>query len=232
MALLKAQLTWRMYTLLPEDVASNTWYFSAPNVTGLTVGEVAERIIAMCAGVRTSGATQTATTSPIPVFYFSPAVLKVYDMADPIPRSPIAEFICPFTPNSSATPLATETCLVMSFRAPYISGVPNASRRGRSYLPFTSPACVTNGTISTFPRPSAGAITAAQHCANYLATEVNSETGVRWVVYSEAHSSTYPDGAEIVTGWVNNEWDTQRRRGVVPTQRNEFPINQEPEEEE
>jgi hypothetical protein len=41
-----------------------------------------------------------------------------------------------------------------------------------------------------------------------------------WLMYSKADNAY----AKIESIWVDNAWDTQRRRGLKPTQRNVFDV--------
>lgn len=134
---------------------------------------------------------------------------KAYDLADPQPRAPVREGARNLSPDNTGS-LPPEVALVLSFQAPKISGINQARRRNRIYLPFLKSS--TNGTDG---RPTAGVISALVGAATTLLAA--SGTTWDWVVYSPTIGSS---SAEPVTdGWVDNEWDTQRRRGRPATSR-------------
>jgi len=54
--------------------------------------------------------------------------------------------------------------------------------------------------------------------ATYLKGASDAAADWTWVVYSTVDNAMYP----VDNGWVDNSWDTQRRRGVKPTARYTF----------
>lgn len=91
--------------------------------------------------------------------------------------------------------------------------MPQARRRGRIYLgPFGQ--TVLGTTAVTSDRPLAAAVTAIANAATALATATAGAV-VPWVIYSPTNGS----GAVVTDGWVDNAFDTQRRRGVAATSR-------------
>ena len=134
---------------------------------------------------------------------------KAYDLDDPEPRAPVREGSRNLSPDNTGS-LPPEVALVLSFQAPKVSGVNQASRRNRIYLPFLKSS--TNGTDG---RPTAGVVSGLVSAATTLLAA--SGTTWDWVVVSPTLGSV---GTEPVTdGWVDNEWDTQRRRGRPATSR-------------
>jgi len=106
----------------------------------------------------------------------------------------------------------------LSFQGERTSGQSQARRRGRVYLgPFGSSAGDT-----TSGRPSSGLrggiITAA------AAFGVQSQAAIEWVwgVISTAGPSM--SFSEVKDGWVDDAWDTQRRRGEGATLRTTFTV--------
>jgi hypothetical protein len=99
-----------------------------------------------------------------------------------------------------------EQALCLSFYA--VSNEPR--RRGRLYLPccLHTPATENQGI-----RPGA----AIRGTALNIATRLSSVGGVDvdWVVHSVKDDASYT----VTNGWVDDEWDTQRRRGMKSTTR-------------
>lgn len=139
---------------------------------------------------------------------------KFYNMSDPEPRAPVLEGSFNLTTAPAGTPLPTEVSLCLSFQGTKVSGEPQARRRGRVYLPF-----ITSASMGSDARPDAGCITAAVNCGTNLLAASVAAAGWDWIV-----ASTFDpiSGAIVDNGWVDNEWDTQRRRGRVATARTTY----------
>lgn len=208
MPLVRCQVRQRYFSDLPADIITNTIYFWSPTSPVPTgdLDEMRDRI---------HDAYQFIDNY-MPTLLQSPGAIRYYDMSQPEPRVPIREDTLTLT-YVGTTSLPLETSLVLSFRGEYDSGTPNARRRGRLYLgPWTTAAAQVSS-ASEFPRPAAVAITAVQNFARALAQPLTTAS-VEWHVRSETTGGSVP----VLRAWVNNEWDTQRRRGVDPTSRNEI----------
>jgi hypothetical protein len=130
-------------------------------------------------------------------------VVKCYDAQKPKPNPPTATK----TLNAGLTPASPgnrETSLCLSYYAD--SNVPR--RRDRLYIPAIF---LTTGTLPVRP-------TQAQRDQLQQFVTIFANLGgvdVDWVVWSRAGQQ-----AHTVTNWfVDDEWDTQRRRGLRPTTR-------------
>lgn len=152
-----------------------------------------------------------------PGLHFAPWVnianvrFTVYDLDDPTPRVPVYDVYDAFDlsqPVNSSMPL--EVACVVSYRANYQSGVARARQRGRIYLGGFSANGMLVGTASNFPAFSSDMTNQIGIAAGNLLTNLISDDWV-WVVYSRTGDASYP----IVAGWVDTEFDTQRRRGNV-----------------
>lgn len=139
---------------------------------------------------------------------------KIYDMTDPTPRAPKIDSSFNFGAAPAGTPLPTEVALCVSFQGVKLSGVPQARRRGRVFLPFFNTTA-----LGTDGRPVVGTLSAVQTAADALVTASKAATTWKWIVLS----SIDPSGGSVVdNGWIDNEWDTQRRRGRLPVTRYVF----------
>jgi len=138
---------------------------------------------------------------------------KYYLDTDPIPRAPVLEsnWTLGSAPTGSALP--PEVSLCCSFQGAKVSGVPQARKRGRIYLPFmNTSACGADG------RPVAGTLTAAVSVGQGLLTASDAAATWAWVTYSRVA----PGYSVVTDGWVDNEFDIQRRRGRRYTSRSTY----------
>lgn len=146
-------------------------------------------------------------------FTWIAARAKFYDLGDPEPRAPIWDMLMTLTSAPAGTSAPHELAVCMSYEADPISGQSQARRRGRVYL-----GPVNTGPISTSGRISS---TAQQDFADFgstlLAASV-ADSGWNWVVYSPSAGEAYT----VSSGWVDNDFDIQRRRGIKASQRINF----------
>jgi hypothetical protein len=206
MTLLRATSTLLLSSGLPNDVVSNTtyWQYTTSSASD-AYDEISARIEAAYADIST---------------YLSVAVsrnvgsseITMYDMADTEPRVPVREDTFTLGGAESAGLMPTEVALVLSFHGPFASGVANARRRGRLYLgPWTLERCDY--------RPDSTLIGACIDFGETLSTNI----GAADVLWSQ-HSPTASTEFAVVGGWVDDAWDTQRRRGYEPATRTTFTV--------
>lgn len=189
---------------VPANYATNTWHCVAPDLVELALWETA--LVAFYEDISTYISAMAKPTSNN--LYF-----KHYDLADPEPRAPVLEGFRDYTPNTTGG-LPAEVALVLSFQAVKASGVPQARRRNRIYIPFLTSAA--NGSDG---RPTGPFLTAVETAAaDLLAASGPTSADWVWAVYSPTDNQA----DEVASGWTDNEWDTQRRRGRVATLRYTF----------
>lgn len=147
------------------------------------------------------------------------ARLKTYDLADPEPRIPVLdESLGIAAPSGTAQrSLPGECALCLSYAAAAESGVAAARRKGRLYI---GPLMITTSTDVTgaSARPSTTFIEDLRQTGLTLASD--SPVGTKWSVYSQKDDFMRP----VVSGFVDNAYDTQRRRGVDATTRNSWAV--------
>lgn len=198
-------------TGLPEDAVVNTWHFNNPaqplppsdfdNVRDMLANFFT--VEAPDAAARLSSFYTTASVS-------GPVVVRAYNLDDAIPRAPVYESEFTFTGLGSAAALPTEVALVLSIQATPQSGMPQARRRNRKYLgPFGVTGNENPG------RPSEPLRRTVAAAAKQLLLEAQASASWGWRVHSPTNNADY----EPVGGWVDNAWDTQRRRGLGSTTR-------------
>lgn len=90
--------------------------------------------------------------------------------------------------------------------------------RGRVYLgPF--------GTLandSSSGRPSSTMRTAIRNAAQVLLDASSTSPGIDWVVMTQAAGPA--TSTPVHDGWIDDAWDTQRRRGIAPSLRSVYTL--------
>lgn len=142
--------------------------------------------------------------------------IKAYLMSDPVPRAPLLDKVYSIAGGTTGNGrLAAEVALCLSFQGDTISGSPQARRRGRVFVGPLRPTANDSAT----GRPATGFRDTMQHFGNELYGRINALAGWTWGVWSGADADFVP----ITNGWIDNAFDTQRRRGLAPVSRVIFP---------
>lgn len=196
------------FTLFPTsnqvaDASTNTWSCTADDVTALQLFEGELRTFYQACSVFFPLTVRQNTHG-----------IKSYNRSDPLPRAPVTNSVFNFTGAPVGNPLPPEVSLCGSFQAVPQSGIPQSRRRGRIYL---GPLNV--GTLDVDGRPLATRITVLRNALNALRVASAAAATWDWTVFSTRNLIGYT----IANGWVDNEFDTQRRRGRLPTTRTVFP---------
>lgn len=198
MSILRVQSSLHTSSGLPEDRIVTTWFCST-DITGSTFGDIRTAWLNFqddVVGIYPGTVEQNGHD------------IKIYDMADVEPRAPIYEGTWDFGTAPAGDPMPSEVALCLSYQAERLSGVNQASRRGRMFL---GPLDVDQNDDG---RPQAATVSLL--VASFvtfvgdLATDLIS-FGVYSRVLSEFHAA--------VQCWSDDAFDTQRRRGVAPTSR-------------
>lgn len=212
------QYTIPYFTGVPTDAITNTWHFDYDN-GGIKAGPAqCQALVGVIKGFYQnifagSPGTMALWTDPLK------ASAKVYDLDDPMPRVAIWEGPSPTTviKDASSSHQSPETAICASYRAEFPSGVDKATRRGRIYLGGIGGGCYTLGGASAFPLVIQNF---REDVGTFLQTMIGSAAAIDWVwvVYSRKMDSSSP----VVAGWVDNAFDTQRRRGQAATARSSW----------
>lgn len=201
--MIRATVTFAHLSGLPEDRMTNT--FHALDTVALDAAEAfAEDLYSFYA----------AGTTPLYTF-FSTLVpqsghsIRFYDLGEPEPRVPIYEypFSLPGAPNGD--PLPSEVALVGSFQAEKVSGQSQARRRNRIYVGRLDKDSASAG------RPSSSLMGSLNAAMDGLEAASTADPDYTWAVWSPTYSTQAP----VDNGWVDNAFDTQRRRGEAATSR-------------
>lgn len=161
------------------------------------------------------------------------AVIKLYNVLDPEPRVPVLESAVAISSvSTNVNDLPAEVAIVISYEAAGESGANMKRRRGRFYF---GPLAVVSGDYSFIPNAT------VDFFAQIAWEQLVEATGVAvFATYSKYTAMGIPVGGTptsedeeqpelvpgshrpVVTLWVDNAWDTQRRRGLTATYRKTY----------
>jgi hypothetical protein len=201
---------------LPENYVVNNWHFlTAGAVTAGDADEIITRLTAVYHDNHSPGLTHNIGEYLSPAIALSGHEIKVYDTADASPRRPVKTGTFSLASRGASANIPEEVALCLSWQAAKVSGVPQARRRNRVYFgPLCSTALAAGGSPSFHPRPDATFMGTVLGIATYLMAQ-DGVNGVTWCTYSKADSL----GVQVNDAWVDDAWDTQRRRGTAATTR-------------
>jgi len=211
------QTIFESQTGLPEDVFVNTLHFDCPG--DISAGNVITRIQNL---YKTTQSTGFAINDFLADELTGNVTTKVYNAETAPPHTPVATSSWTLNTLSASGAFPQEVAICLSYRAEPVTGVDIRSTRGRNFIGPLNVAAA-NGFTTGPPqnwsnpvRPRAGLTdTIAEAGGDML--DANDADGV-WVVWSRVEAA----GFNVVEGWCDNAFDTQRRRGVAPTTRSTF----------
>lgn len=207
---------------LPRDVSQLTFAFNGPSPSSGVYDEITARVQSW---INVMPPTGSAALSR----YISQVVdrpkcfIEIYDISS-LPAGP-PKHRHQFTLGTSASgqSLPLEVALCSSFQGDRVGVEPQRRRRGRVYLGPLNVAAM--GGTADDPRPATDLMTNLRLASAELAYE-NGNDGITWCVWSRKDDLL----VTITNGWVNNEWDTQRRREGRETLRQLWGTTEEEEE--
>jgi hypothetical protein len=204
------QWSWQAASERPEDAITNTFHFvNTDTVSDYdNVRDILENFYTVQAPDAPNLITAFMTSASITGNW----TLKAYALEDPKPRQPVIMWTGSVSPGIGAA-LPAEVALVQSFQANIESGEIPARRRNRVYLgPFSTAANSATG------RPSDNLVATMLFAGKQMILEATASVRWTWVAYSP----TADEANQITNGWVDNAWDTQRRRGLYYSQRGTY----------
>ena len=218
MPVVRAQVELAHDSGLPRDKTINTFHFNVPDLADATLNPVANELVQFY--TEDNGASQANAL----MNYISTAVadgghrVKFYDLGTP-GSPPEYEFPfdflgrAPVGVGSGNAPGEVAVCL--SFRNESIVAINPRRRRGRIYFgPIRNGA--TNFADAAEPAPSAALVADLLVRADELRNDIAAMSPDHsWVIYSRAQAMTF----DVERAWVDNAFDTQRRRGIRATSR-------------
>jgi hypothetical protein len=189
---------------LPEDRFVNTWHFVSSEVDSAARTAIAAQVISFYNGLATGQPLATFLSGKIKRTAQASQV-RIYNLADVKPREPS---IHTFTleGGDSSQDLPNEVAVTMSFYAD--RNLPR--QRGRLYLGPLKLLGVGNGVADS----EVGANLKDGIWQGLDAMALVSGNAV-WCVYSQMDGVMRP----VSNVWVDNAFDTQRRRGAIASSR-------------
>jgi len=206
-------------TGLPDDVAINTFAFHSDETTWTTTADLTDAIVAFYNATQSNTNEVSGMISEVVSRTTSACSVSLAEIIDAGPTVDIGpvEYIDTFTlgaagQGSTTVSLPLEVSVVSSFRN--VSGTgPVARRRGRIFLgPLDISTLDTGG---PYPLVQVGTTAALAEATETLAGSAWGVDNFQLSVWSRANGSLQP----VEAGFVNNEFDTQRRRAADATAR-------------
>jgi hypothetical protein len=212
--IVRAQVTIPYVNFIPELAVTNTFHFNAASnpVTDIVELPASEAIVA--ALVDFYSADGSIGDSIVDHYHsdWAPqfAQIKLYDLTDPMPRSPLydAGEVDLGIPSQSGTDLPPELAVCLSYKSSMPSGSIRARRQGRVFLgPWSTAAlaATAGGMISDTVIDIIGD----------AAVRLRDDPDTTWCVYSPTTNPVVVSGETgfgVLGGWVDNEWDHLERR--------------------
>lgn len=214
---LRVQVSLPTASGLPEDICMNTWHcmFDTGTAVDAATSFVANLLdFYLVIDTFLSGRLSTD-------IHFD-----VYDLIDALPRSPIYDFDSTLSVGTGDG-LPNECAICLSYRGTIASGLIPARHRGRIFLGPLDGGVVDQGTGDTIVDVSVrNAIATA---AGALVTASTGD-GVPWAVFSPTNAGSPPYSSgdlavssdPVLTGYVDDAFDTVRSRGGSATARSLF----------
>lgn len=208
---------------LPENGIVNTFHFETDNApTSTDLDTIRDDLEDFYEGAH-AGAGSGLTTNFSDELDTANARIRIYDLADATPRVPLRNELLGL-PAAGSAGLPAEVALCMSFHGAQVSGEPQARKRNRIY--FGPIAASSVGYLNGHAIPDSSLVAKLADAGAELQARSDARAGtLTWVTFSptQAAATTLGGGTfPVVNGWVDNAFDTQRRRGMKATTRNTF----------
>lgn len=207
---------------IPRDVSMTTWAFrsEATDPTVTQFNELRDAVASVFNGQEGANNPLSTYISGVVSRNSQSARFKAYRQSGGGASGP-PEYESGWTlgglGSGSPTAMPLECAIVMSFQGDPITGGVQARRRGRVYLgPWTSTALGSTSNDATISQSMIDRVAAS---GARLLNWSDSSSNWTWCVWSRTTGLFVP----VTNGWINNEWDTQRRREKEATARTLWP---------
>jgi hypothetical protein len=214
MTIAAVQVRFSRTSQLPEDIVIGTFHFfvSASTTVSAQAATIAQKVIDFYKRPALPGSAITQLMSNIISRVANAHEVRVYDLSQPTPRQPVYSQLFTILAAASAETYPAEVSAVLSVKAPVAPGGNPKRHRGRLYIGPLIPG--TNmGVVNGDLRISVGSRQQILDAA--LALMGTNADLVRWGVYSRVDQQI----RGITSAYVDDAFDTQRRRGGAPTTR-------------
>jgi hypothetical protein len=194
---------------LVEDRYINTWHFSGPT-TGVGSAQF-DNIRDMLKDFYTKkNGVWSELCKKLSLGIQTFADVVIYDLGQPKPRVPLYSGRYSGFQTGQSIAMPHEVALCFSFEAARVSGAVQSRRRNRVYIgPFNYDVADNAG------RPTLELQTMIYDSGMALKAAADASLDWEWSVWSPTNEEDY----EVSHIWVDNAFDTQRRRGLAPTTR-------------
>lgn len=195
---------------MPEDRFVNTFHFVHDDVLGTLTADVDSIHARLLEFYNTNVQPENRSViSYVPASVITSTIeFRTYNLADPTPRQPIID-TAGITPGATVA-LPTEVAACISYF--HERNIPR--QRGRI---FVGPLTTESGADNVAGRgmtPTDTFVNVLLHAAGRLSA-YNAVNELSWCVYSRTNGQA----RRVTGGWVDNAYDTQRRRGTDATGR-------------
>jgi hypothetical protein len=221
MPVLRAQVRIPHASGTPRDTVTNTWHFLAATGAG---DDQADVLSSLADFYNADNALGRSVGSFLADGIDRTGVrVRLYTVQpDGSSGDPLSDTAMPITDAGGSNSAPSELAVCLSFMADDSSGAPIRNRRGRIYLGPVSTE--TFEEISNVVRVYDTARTAIKDAAVRL-IGLGDVLGVQWSVYSQKWKDTHPldsSAFPVSSGFVDNEFDVQRSRGIRTSARTTF----------
>lgn len=204
---------------LAADNVTNTFHFQTPGApTVADANQAITKVKAFFDTVYSGNPAGVGVGTLVSALMLNTGRLcKAYDMDEPPPRVPLATDTSTMIGTGVAA-VPREVAVVLSFRSLIASGVPAARRKGRVFIgPFASGTGVNPTQFLTVTSSDVRPTLVARQILSRAAVQLANHTagGALWSTYSTVDDFLSP----VLSGWIDDACDTQRRRGSKPTTR-------------
>jgi hypothetical protein len=188
---------------IPEDVSVNNWSFTVASLSESNYEQVGTALGLFYAAILPFYSN---------VLNFGSVNLRFYARDDQKPRVPRVDVTTGFGTGNTANGLPEEVASCLSFQGNQQSGFQQARRRGRLFLgPLNRTNAIESDSLGR-ARPSSAFRTNVRVGYEALRGALTT-SGNNHVVWSDVNQQGYV----VTSAWMDNAFDTQRRRGVRPT---------------
>lgn len=216
MAIMTVQAVFPYFTLIPRDIISNTFHVVTSEPGGPDKDAVATEMATRLDAFYT--AVFAVAGSAANYVVWGGGTVRVFDLSEPSPRVPATSPLVVSVAAVNSSPIPPEAAVVMSYHSALVSGVTHQRLYNRIYIGGLGSNAITASSASLFPVVNAAFRTAIAGAA--VALEGANTADIAWIQYSQADATPRP----IVGGFINNEIDTQRRRGVTESARTTWSV--------